>query len=301
MLILAVDDEPIALRYMERTLKKIYDGQRDVKILCSDNYIDALEAIRCVKEKPDIAFLDVEMPEMNGIELARRLQEENPRMNIIFVTAYDEFALDAINLYASGYITKPYMQTEIEKELEHLRYPIQKPEEEHTLSEKETSEDTNSSAAGGSVFSKKKNVEKKLRIQCFGNFEVFSNERPLHFQRRGSKEILAFLVSRKGASCTRLEISSAIWETAEEIEQKKDYFRILISALRQTLKRYDAEEVLITTRDSFAIDKQAVECDFYRYLDGDRSPQYQYRGVFMQQYTWAEDINAILSDELTEY
>lgn len=278
MLILVADDEQAALRKMERTLKKIFAARNDVTILCADNYIDALA---CGRGKPSIAFLDVEMPEMNGIELAGHLLKVNPKMNIIFVTAYDDFAREAYSLHASGYVTKPFMVEDVEAELEHLRFPL---DEELHISDKKDD------------FKEKK----KLRVQCFGNFEVFSEERPLHFQRKGAKEILAYLVSLKGASASRLEISSAMWETAEEIEQRKDYFRILISALRQTLKKYEAEDVLITSRDSFAVNVQELDCDYYKYLEGDSAIQNQYLGLFMQQYPWAEDINALLSGQLLE-
>ncbi len=277
MLILVVDDEPVALRKMERILKKIYAERSDVTILCADNYIDALA---CGRGKPAIAFLDVEMPEMSGIELAKRMLKVNPRMNVIFVTAYDAFAREAYSLHASGYITKPYLIEDVEAELKQLRYPV----EEAAKSESAGTEHADST--------------KKLRVQCFGNFEVFSDDRPLHFQRRGAKEILAYLISLKGASASRLEISSAMWETADEIEQKKDYFRILISALRQTLKKYNAEDVLITSRDSFAVNVQALNCDYYRYLSGDPMAKKQYMGVFMQQYPWAEETNALLSGQL---
>lgn len=280
MLILVVDDEPAALRKMERTLKKIYAGRADVVVLCADNYIDALA---CSRGKPAIAFLDVEMPEMTGIELAERLLKVNPKMNIIFVTAFDDFARDAYSLHASGYITKPFMLEDVEDELEHLRFPV----DEETLIEK-----TEESSVS--------NTEKKLRVQCFGNFEVFYDNRPLHFQRRGAKEILAYLISLKGASATRMEISSAMWESSKEIEQKKDYFRILVAALRQTLKKYDAEDVLITSRDSFAVNVQMLDCDYYRYMEGDLTVQNQYLGMFMQQYHWAEEINAMLSGQILD-
>ncbi|MCQ2501726.1 MAG: response regulator [Lachnospiraceae bacterium] len=278
MLILVADDEQAALRKMERTLKKIYAGRNDVTILCADNYIDALA---CGRGKPSIAFLDVEMPEMNGIELAQRLLKVNPKMNVIFVTAYDDFAREAYSLHASGYVTKPFMLEDVEAELENLRFPL-----EEDIVASDTPDDAKD--------------KKKLRVQCFGNFEVFSDEKPLHFQRRGAKEILAYLVSLKGASASRLEISTAMWETSEEIEQKKDYFRILIAALRQTLKKYGAEEVLITSRDSFAVNVKELDCDYYKYMEGDASAQNQYLGLFMQQYPWAEEINALLTGQLLE-
>ncbi len=277
MLILAVDDEPVALRKIERTIKTIYQDRADVTVLTADNYIDALA---CGRGKPDIAFLDVEMLEMTGIELGQRLLKMNPRLNIIFVTAYDDFARDAYSLHASGYITKPYMIDDVVNELQNLRF---------SLNEDVPLQD------GSQI---KNAVQKKLKIQCFGNFEVFSNGKPLHFQRRGAKEILAYLISLKGASASRLEICTAMWETAEEIEQKKDYFRTLIASLRRTLKDYDAEEVLVTSRDSFAVNTAVLDCDYYRYLTGDRSAQQQYMGMFMQQYPWAEELNAMLSGRM---
>ncbi len=277
MLILAVDDEPVALRKIERTIKTIYQDRADVTVLTADNYIDALA---CGRRKPDIAFLDVEMPEMTGIELGQRLLKMNPRLNIIFVTAYDDFARDAYSLHASGYITKPYMIDDVVNELQNLRFSL---DEDVPL--QDGSQTRNA-------------VQKKLKIQCFGNFEVFSNGKPLHFQRRGAKEILAYLISLKGASASRLEICTAMWETAEEIEQKKDYFRTLIASLRRTLKDYEAEEVLVTSRDSFAVNTAVLDCDYYRYLTGDRSAEQQYMGMFMQQYPWAEELNAMLSGRM---
>ncbi|MDO4617191.1 MAG: response regulator [Lachnospiraceae bacterium] len=283
MLILIVDDEAAAIRKMERTLKTIYAERSDVTILCADNYIDALA---CGRGMPEIAFLDIEMPGMSGIELARRLMELNPRLNVIFVTAYDHFAREAYALHASGYITKPYLKEDVESELKHLRFAV--PEAPQTAAKEPVQ------AVPVEL------PEKKLRVQCFGNFDVFSDNRPLHFQRRGAKEILAYLISLKGASATRLEICSAMWESAEEIEQRKDYFRILISALRRTLRQYGAEEVLLTSRDSFAVNVQLLDCDYYRYLEGDPAMKNQYLGMFMQQYQWAENINAMLSGQMYE-
>lgn len=75
------------------------------------------------ENKIDIAFLDIETPVINGIQLAKKLKKVNPLVNIIFVTAYDTYALDAYKLHASGYITKPVNESKIKEELDGLRYP----------------------------------------------------------------------------------------------------------------------------------------------------------------------------------
>lgn len=76
-----------------------------------------------MKNRVDAAFLDVEMPEMNGLELAQRLKMEQPDINIIFLTGYSQYAAQAFALHASGYLQKPVRKEEVERELKDLRYP----------------------------------------------------------------------------------------------------------------------------------------------------------------------------------
>ena len=130
----------------------------------------------------DIAFLDIHMSEMTGVELAKELKAVNPKMNIIFVTGFSEYAGDAMELHASGYIMKPVTKEKVERELCDLRFPI---------------------------------VPKKdalLRVQCFGNFDVFlPNGSHMRFERSRSKEIFAYLVHpRRGKlprRCSRTLLS----------------------------------------------------------------------------------------------
>ena len=251
MKFLLVDDEVLSLRNLKRILVKLYP---DVEIICVDNYLDALQA---QDENVTVAFLDIEMPGLNGLELAEKLLAKNEQLNIIFVTAYDNYAREAYRLHASGYVTKPYYSAEIAHEMDHLRHPI-------------------------------KRDNYKLRIQCFGNFEVFYGNQPIHFERKGSKEILAYLIHRRGASASRAELCQAMWKDPEDVERRKTYFRTLIFSLRNTLKEYNAEEVFINHRDSYAVDMHLVNCDYYRYLEGDKDIRSQYFGEYMSQYTWAE-------------
>lgn len=100
--VLAVDDEPLALE----VLGDFLEGDAEVDLV--GRYRDgrsALEGIR--RHRPDIVFLDVEMPEMGGLELARSLSsEEMPA--IVFVTAYSEHATRAFDLEALDYVVKPF-------------------------------------------------------------------------------------------------------------------------------------------------------------------------------------------------
>lgn len=73
----------------------------------------------------DVAFLDVELFGENGIDLAEKLTEINPRTNIIFLTGHSEYTFDALRLHCSGYILKPLTPEKIRNEMAHLRFPIQ--------------------------------------------------------------------------------------------------------------------------------------------------------------------------------
>ena len=98
MKILLVDDEELQLIRLEKICKKI--RPEDEYFI----YTNPVKAFREVKDiKIDIAFLDIEMPGYNGVEMAKRLIGINPQINIIFVTAYDDYAIDAYKLFAKKY------------------------------------------------------------------------------------------------------------------------------------------------------------------------------------------------------
>ncbi|MCP4724201.1 MAG: response regulator transcription factor [bacterium] len=99
-----VDDEPYAIEVIETFLKE----EQDFEIIgrC-DNGFDAVKMIN--KEKPDLVFLDIQMPEMNGFEVLEALGSKDIPY-VIFVTAYDKYAVKAFEINAIDYLLKPYDQ-----------------------------------------------------------------------------------------------------------------------------------------------------------------------------------------------
>lgn len=100
---LAVDDEPLALdlvsKYIEQTPFLTLSGK----------YADALQALKAIHtQKIDLIFLDIQMPDLNGIELARVLEKGAGRPRIIFTTAYNQFALEGYRVDALDYLLKPF-------------------------------------------------------------------------------------------------------------------------------------------------------------------------------------------------
>ena len=83
------------------------------------------EAIEYAKEnRVALAFLDIELGKTNGLDLCRTLLEINPRTNVIYLTAYIEYSLDAWSTGASGFMLKPITPEGVQAQLKNLRYPL---------------------------------------------------------------------------------------------------------------------------------------------------------------------------------
>jgi two-component system LytT family response regulator len=119
---LIVDDEPLAREKLRRFLDDVDDFE--VVGECRDGR-EAFEAID--RQRPDLVFLDVQMPEMDGFEVLENLpQDELP--TVIFVTAYDQYALKAFDVHAVDYLLKPFDRDRFKKALERARTEIERRE-----------------------------------------------------------------------------------------------------------------------------------------------------------------------------
>jgi len=108
MNLLIADDENLELKVLEKTVKKHFVDE--LEIFASSNGRKASQI--CDEVKPDIALLDIEMPGMNGIELAKYIKEKYAECIIIFITAYDRFdyAIEAMHIKAFDYLLKPWKE-----------------------------------------------------------------------------------------------------------------------------------------------------------------------------------------------
>ena len=88
-------------------------------------FTDAIETIEYAKSnRVALAFLDIELRNTSGLELCRELLKINPRTNVVFLTAYSEYSLDAWSTGASGFMLKPITPESIREQLKNLRYPF---------------------------------------------------------------------------------------------------------------------------------------------------------------------------------
>lgn len=117
--ILVVEDVPVILRGLVRTLREELPRARVQGFRTSAEALDYAAAHRV-----GIAFLDIELAGESGIELAERLKQRNPRLNIIYLTSHTEYTRQALDSHCSGYILKPLTPEKLRRELANLRFPI---------------------------------------------------------------------------------------------------------------------------------------------------------------------------------
>ena len=119
MKIIVVDDEQIALEGLMTVISEVTPAAELNGFEYPKDALEYVDSHEC-----NIAFLDIEMVEMSGVELAEQLKKRNPDINIIFATGFEEYRKEAYDLHASGYITKPVTAEKVKKELFDLRRPI---------------------------------------------------------------------------------------------------------------------------------------------------------------------------------
>ncbi len=256
MTYLAVDDERMGLALLKHEIMQVV---KDQEITC---FQDPEEAYAYAKEHTiDVAFLDIEMTKLNGIELGKRLKELNPQVNLIYVTAYSNYGMEAFGLHASGYVLKPVTAEAIRKELASIRYTEPK---------------------------KTEKPEKRMRAVTFGHFDFFLDGKPVHFGRAKSKELLAYLIHKKGSGVTRKELAAALFEDSEYSRNIQDYVSKIVRELDGSLKKAGIEGLLLHDHNYYSVDTSIFSCDAYEYDEDDPDAFNAYHGEYMAQYSWAE-------------
>ena len=251
---IAVDEE---LSMLE-VLASAVSASDDIEFVKTFN--SSFSALNYVEENPvDIAFLEVNMQEMNGLKLAEKIVENQPKCKIVFCTGSQEYAVAAFQIHASGYLMKPITSEDIQKEIDYIKGV--------------------------------KTEEKLLTIKCFGNFEVFYKGEILRFKRTKTKEILAILVDRAGAGMTAKQICSVLFSNETNDSKNTAYLRQLMLDLKKTLKSVGAESVLQHESPYYRIVPSKIQCDYLTYLE---TGKLKFHGEYMTQYSWAEQTCAMI-------
>ena len=254
MIAIAVDDEVLMLRALVRAISVSPDITGVFK------FGDCEKALNFVKENPiNVAFLDINMRGMGGLALAEKIVAVQPNCKIVFCTGYEEYAIPAFKLHASGYLMKPISAEEVQGEIDNIKGIRKK--------------------------------EKLLTVKCFGNFEIYAKDEVLQFKRSKTKELFAFLVDRNGAGMTAKQICAVLFSEDTDDNKNVAYIRQLVLDLKNALKTVGAENVLCHDTPYYRIDTNLLKCDYFSYLETGKP---EFRNEYMTQYSWAEETCAML-------
>ena len=130
-----------------------------------------------------------------------------------------------------------------------------------------------------------------MRVQAFGHFEAYIDHCPVAFKYSKTKELLAYLVDRRGALCTIGELQTVIFEDDEGHET---YMKSLRRDLLETLENAGCGDVIACQRGKLGVVPERLQCDYYDWCDGKRMG-IVWQGEYMTQYSWGEYTTGILN------
>lgn len=227
----------------------------------------------------DIVFLDIEMPEKSGMQLAGEIHELDPAITVVFVTAFNQYAVEAFELSAFDYLIKPVSKERLKKTLD--RYAAGRANSERTV--------------------------RRVTIHCFQRFEfrIGENVVPLNNLMK-AKELLAFLVSRKGAETSWEQITEALWPEMD-YEKAHNNLHITTHRLRKWLSENGVSQIFEARRNSYRVVLSEISCDLIELekelRDGDRKKAaLLYKGDFLEEdgYEWAYPIQAEWAEKMNK-
>ncbi|MCC2685037.1 MAG: histidine kinase [Paenibacillaceae bacterium] len=226
-----VDDEENALNMLEILLSRCGN------VHIAGKFTDAQEAVATIgRTPPDAVFLDIEMPELSGMEAARKLQSLVPQLQVVFTTAYAEYAVEAFEIDSLDYLLKPIKMERLQQSLQRIEeamatraFPVQ-PDPMH-------------------------------HIRCMGGFTLYDADRkPLPWRTNKEKELCAFLVHHRGQPVSQEAIMEALWPESDA-EKAKPYLYNCTSLLRKKLQSSGLPAAIHTVNNGYCLEMNRIYCD----------------------------------------
>ncbi|MBP1930204.1 response regulator [Ammoniphilus resinae] len=229
--VLLIDDEEHALDILEILLNQMGN------LVISGKYTNPMKAIEVIHHtQVDAVFLDIDMPGMKGMDVAKEIQRVNPNIQIIFTTAYAEYAIEAFEIRSLDYLLKPIR-------MERLADSVNR------IQETKTEENTK--------------IESRALVVCMGDFSIhLSNAKneQIIWRTNKEKELCAFLIHHLGQVVHRDVILEALWPESN-VEKARTYLHTCISLLRKNLRTFDLPATVTKTGSGYALDLGDMGCD----------------------------------------
>lgn len=262
MNIICVDDEALALQNFVLILQYILPQQRVHTFAKGEQALEFAQ-----NEKVDIAFLDINM-HPTGIEMGKALKKINPDIKLVFITAYNNYAFEAYQLEVVDYLLKPYDKGQLRKSLIKL----------------------------GVIEDQDK--DKKIYFRTMPNFGLFINGERVLVRGSRIREVLAYLVSVEGREVSNRELLGNLWSNQEVDDSALVLVRMTLKHLREKLKEFGIEDILIIEYGVYCLDTRRFSSDLQELRNGNPNVIKAYDGRFLDEYSWAEEANACIAQSV---
>lgn len=272
-----VDDEPHALDYLERHLAKI----SNIEVV--GKYIDPFVGKEKTIEKAvDVVFLDINLPKMNGLQLAEQILARKPDVTVVFVTACDEYAVHAFEVNALDYLVKPVRSDRLRKTIARI--------EEHLRTKK----------------NRQRPQVEPIRVNVCRQLTVQAENEPaemIRWRTARAQELFLYLLQHRGQLVRKPTIVELIWSDYE-LDKVYSQLYTTVYLIRKKLKPYVNYFRIENMTEGYILHTKNVTIDLEEWERGlaaappinmDTIEQYvtimkMYKGDYLQEYDywWAE-------------
>ncbi|WP_267885658.1 response regulator [Paenibacillus durus] len=282
-----MDDEKPALMYLEMML--LTDGRFQVE----GKYTSAQAGLEhLARSKVDVVFLDMDMPEMNGLEAGEQIQQLNSDIRIVYITAYSEYAIEAFEIHALDYVLKPIDPDRLAKTLNYI---------ERSIPVREVNSFGN------------------WRVRCFGHLSFddgAGNDRQLKWKTAKAQELFAYLLHHRERWIAKEILLETLWPDYPK-DKALTYLHTTVSQIRKLVKEWQGQISVEYALDSYRLVLDGILYDVSEFERAtDREPAitgqnrlfYEnilalYRGDYLEEYDypWTETLKSNLLERYLNF
>lgn len=227
MNIVIIDDEKLAIDILTIVLEEL----TQFSICIKGAFTDAMDAFELLeREQIDLIFLDMEMLDVHGLQIAQLIQKKYPHIQLIFVTAHARFAVDAFDVAATDYLLKPVQEQRLEKAMIKAQQIYDSRQEQRT-----------------------DNKGANLYVRVFGGFQLIdAGQNTVKWRTKKVSELFLFIWLHRKKPLLNVVIIENLWPDAEP-EKASVNLHTTMYQLRKTLKRYGSENPILFVNNHYQL------------------------------------------------
>ncbi len=239
--VILVEDELFVLNYMKKMLTEFPEFLVVGAYSSPEEVLEDFDGLN-----PDVAFLDIEMPRMNGLELAGKLIEKRHNLQIIFTTAYSKYAVDAFGVEAIDYLLKPVNSEDILRVIKRLN------KINSNIAQNEMNKEDKQGPEWNLLYN----------IRCFGRFEIRDEQKQIiKWPTKKAEEVFAYFLMHRGDYMDKWELLDKFWPDMEENRGLHNLYNT-IYRIKLTIKQLSLEPNIEKINDGYVLKAEGILTDF---------------------------------------